>query len=266
MSRHNTGSASNWLAGAASSPPVSAYPLTIWLEACLFSTAAIYNLINIGNTAGNQYWAIYANTTNGSAVTAGRISFSVSNNVGGEFLAVTAGAIAVGQWFQVMAGGSSATSRFCILNGLDKGTETTNKTPTVDHITVGAYRAGSTFGAINGIIGRVAVWSAALPDGAAIQFRQGADPAAFQPADLKAFYMPSSDNGYGGIVPDVNPYRPRKFDLTVNGTMELDTPGPWVQPSVEPKRRYWRMGNVQAAGPLLQDLEHQPGWQPLMAM
>lgn len=241
MGRSNTGSASNWL--AASGTPVTAVPMTL---ACWFNpatTTTAYNLIVVDDSGtGSNYFNLTANNVSGGHIDAG-----TANSGSGEHDARTTTAFVANQWSHAAAVYSGSANRAAYLNGGGKATDVTNITPiSIAGIQLGGFRVGSnTFGPLNGIIAEAGIWNAALSDGEIWQLSQGAPPWKIRPDSLVGHWLPRIDTGVAFAF-DYNPFRRRKYDMTVNGSMILDAHSPRMRYPVDPKRRYWTTGGRNA--------------------
>jgi hypothetical protein len=144
---------------------VAGVPLTI---SCWFrpaSAAASYNLVNIGDAGGANYFNVYANPT-GAAATIGATSAGSASGSTGDKTAVTTATYAANRWYHACAVYVSSTSRAAYLDGGGKGTDVNTSLPTaMTQTDVGAYHTGTgVFGAFNGQVAEVAIWNVDLTD------------------------------------------------------------------------------------------------------
>jgi hypothetical protein len=121
---------------------------------------------------------------------------------------------------------------------------------------LGGFINGNGF-QIDGSIAEAAMWNEGLTDGEVWQLSRGALPWTIRPRALVAYWLPFQDFALenSGKVLDMNPYRPRKNDLTINGSAyPRDWHPPRVKQFLDPKRRYW-YAKAPAAGAFAGDDE-----------
>lgn len=250
MGRSNTGSTSNWLEST-SGLQVTSFPLTISFWINLRSTAAVYDCVYLGNDGASSYIVVYANTTNGSSVTAGRFTLEAILGAGGATLDVAAtGAAKANEWAHVCAVIGATTDLRIYYNGGGKGTLSgSGGAVGATELDVLGFRSGSsTFGSVNGVIAELAIFDAALVDGEVAMLAAGGLPWQVRPANLRGYWFPQWESNNAGKAFDHNPVRPRKWDLTINGTCPLDLHPTQIQVPPEPKRRYWLVGTAGGGG------------------
>lgn len=208
--------------------PVSASPISIYSKVKLYSVDSIQDLIYYGTDTGSAYWVLYANSTDGSSVTAG--AFNHASGVGGaDASAVPSGRAVAGDWVDAMMVVFSTTNRWCYLN--INGVVTTAQNTTSRNVTgtfefdVFAFRSGgSTFGAGDAGISKLGVWRSALSVGEFVNLCQGAPLHSVRGKDLRAAYAQDGDSFQPStFLLDTNKMFSRTgktpFDLEVTGNL-----------------------------------------------
>lgn len=98
--------------------------------------------------------------------------------------------VAAGQWCHVCVVFASATSRSIYVNGADKQTNATNKSPTwanLDTTSVGCYRSTSVVNPVNGKIAEAGFWLAELTDSEVAALADGCAPSMIRPDALVGY-------------------------------------------------------------------------------
>lgn len=248
MARSNTGSTSNWLGGAFA--PVTALPLTI---SCWFNAANVtstQSLVNIDTGGGDNYVSLGIDGNN---------EYSLADQViidpsGASTNAVGSGSTYIaGQWNHacITWTSTSASGRAAYLNsnGGAGGVGGITTPSGWDTTSVGGFRVGaSTFGPMNGVIAEVGVWNVTLTAGEIRQLSQGVPVWRIRPESLQAYWLPRLEPGPSTAI-DFNPWRKRRYDLTVNGSMPLAKHPTVIHPLYEPNRfSRWLQTGAAPAG------------------
>lgn len=136
------------------------------------------------------------------------------SRVGG---ANTAIAMTVGTWHTGAFQEISNVSRGSLLDGANKGTDTTDVIPkSIDTTSIGQVDDGSPGDRFSGDIGHYAIYDAALSDAMAATYHAGVNPLRIQPDNLVA-YFPLNGNAGKNLLGT-------GFDMTVTGTTVVEEP------------------------------------------
>lgn len=208
--------------------PVTAVPLTLSCWCWVGANGVEESLVNLRNSASTSAFAVQRTTTGAARV---RI-----NSGAGTATATTATTAPVGAWSHFCATFTTTTSRSVFLNGFAKATNTTSRTPSGITVTEVGLDISS-----GDIIAFPAIWNVVLTDGEILQLAQGADPRTIRPQNLVAFWplnTPGSTVEY-----DHNPFKPRRYDLTVTGATPAIDPPIWT-----PKRKRFFIPSLSVTG------------------
>lgn len=195
---------------------VTATPLTMacWLRTN--NTTDTQALLCLGNTGAASYFMMGVEPTR---------SFALLSQTGISSQAVSTVAPAAGCWQHVTAVFASSTSRAAYVNGRGKGTNTTSLTPSGMNVTnVGRYRFSSAGYYTDGVVADAAIWNAALTDAEVLLLAQGVLPPQIRPQSLAAYWPLREPGVTNARELDRNPWKPRRYDLTVTGATPADHP------------------------------------------
>ena len=159
---------------------VSAYPFSFgcWIKPESVAAGAILSIAVSGST--DNYWKL---EISGSNVIRFRTRASAANSD-----ALTAATVSVGTWYYVGLTATSATSRAVFL-GTDKGTNTTNKTPTgMDRTSIGRSAESTGNGYFDGIISQPCIWNVALSDADHALLAGGDHPLSVQNGSIVSYW------------------------------------------------------------------------------
>jgi hypothetical protein len=167
-----------------STTPVTAVPLTM---ACWFNpdvVSALDYLICIADSGADTDW--FSLEANGAA---GDVVRARTNATTGVFASTSATFVA-GTWQHAAAVFESTTSRAAYLDGGNKGTNTTSKTPSgLDRIGLACQATLTPTLFLSGLIAEAAIWDVALTDDEVAQLGLGYCPLLVRPDGL-VFYAP----------------------------------------------------------------------------
>lgn len=184
MSRTFVSASSQFLEAA--SVPIGSAPLTI---ACWFNSNTITAnqiLVSLGKSTDstNAFALAIFGAVGGDPVRATTTATTAAS-------ADSTAGYSANTWQHACAVFSAANARAAFLNGTNKGTNTTSRTPSgVDVTTVGALNGGGSHTIfMSGLIAEVAIWSSALTDTEVALLALGYSPILISPQSL-AFYAP----------------------------------------------------------------------------
>lgn len=150
--------------------------------------------VNTTSLAANQSpIGVYASSTS-----SGTGSFRLSILTTGAFLAstgnasasTTTGLVTTNTWAHVCGVFASSTSRAAYVNGTNKATNATSRTPaSLDRMSVGVERGSAPGAPLVGRIAEAAIWNAALDDDEVAALGKGFSPRLIRPSALVA-YLP----------------------------------------------------------------------------
>lgn len=176
--------------------PATAAPFTVGLWFYATSTTTDQALWSATDSGGNQLFIVWAGLTTAA--------LSASVNANSSMVSATSGAVfAVNTWTHGCAVFASSTSRAAYLNGGNKGTETTSRTPTgIDRCHLGTYEAGGSFNTpLNGRLSHVCVWNVAKSDQDVVEMY---DPATrwelYYTLGKRVYFLPPAPPAVGGHV------------------------------------------------------------------
>lgn len=211
MARSNNATQANYLSNASPVTTNSALTLACWFN--IANTTASHNLIDITNTAGDNYWSLVA----GGDVSGDPVILYVNANNTGETSAQSSAGYTANTWHHACGVVNSATSRTVYLNGGSSGNDTNNKAVhsfTLNNTHLGGFRVGATtFSPLNGSIAEVAVWSVALSAAEVGMLAKGFAPPLVRPDALVAYWP------IFGRMASPEQDRWGNFHMTINGTM-----------------------------------------------
>lgn len=150
--------------------------------------------VNTTSLAANQSpIGVYASSTS-----SGTGSFRLSILTTGALLAstgnasasTTTGLVTTNTWAHVCGVFASSTSRAAYVNGTNKATNATSRTPaSLDRMSVGVERGSAPGAPLVGRIAEAAIWNAALDDDEVAALGKGFSPRLIRPSALVA-YLP----------------------------------------------------------------------------
>ncbi len=186
---------------------VTATPLTM---ACWFNIAAIgtaYTLMGVfDNTSTTRLFRLQISITGVIGFAAGDTTINTAS---------TTSAASINTWNHVCGVSISTTSRASYLNGANKGTNTTSRTPTGLNVTaIGRGSLATPTNYMTGLIGEVSIWNTALTDDEVLILANGTLPSKVHPESLVA-YWPL--RGLGAIELNTNILTLGQYNMTVNG-------------------------------------------------
>ena len=189
-------------------------PITM---ACWFNTndlstdnQALIALAYSGNV--NDYFLLRIQQTTGT-IAAAVNAFGV-----GQVLAESSAGCSLNTWHHACAVFSAADARAAYLDGANKGTEGTSRTPTntVDRTGVGGLVPLTPTQFMSGRIAEAAIWDVALSDAEIAALGKGFAPLLLRPQSLVA-YWPL----LGNDSPELDRWK-NQYDLTVTGATKAE--------------------------------------------
>lgn len=168
----------------AASAPATAVPVTM---ACWFNPDTVSNQdVLICLVQDSSPWAQFSLRARGD------LAYDYINAM--AYNGATAGAakstsgFSASTWQHACGVFVSSTSRYAYLNGGNKGSNTTNVTPSgIDSVFLGAIRTGAPDGNLEGSLADVGIWTAALTDDEVLMLAKGLSPLMVRPGSL-VFY------------------------------------------------------------------------------
>lgn len=163
---------------------VSAAPVTLaaWAKTATFSAKNV--LLSITDSASattNNYFQL------STLATGGNVSASAADT--GSAAAATSAAPPTGAWFHAAAVFASSTDRRAFLNGANKGTNATAKTPSgMNTTSVGVAIQSVINSPWNGDLAEAAIWNIALSDSDVASLAAGVSPLLMHPEALVAYW------------------------------------------------------------------------------
>jgi hypothetical protein len=166
---------------------VAAAPLTMacWARTPSLGNQTLMGLHNSGSAINRNTFRMFLLATSAGALN------GATSDASASALAETI-APAVDTWFHAAMVVSSASSRSIFLNGANKVTETTSRTPTgIDRTSVGAAVASVVSNPVDaaGSVAEAAIWDVALSDDEIASLAKGLSPLVVRPQSLRA-YLP----------------------------------------------------------------------------
>lgn len=145
-----------------------------------------------------------------------------SRNLGNESAAQSSTTASTGTWAHAAGVWSAANARAAYLNGGNKGTESTSRTPTaaaLDNTWIARHVSNSLGLYFDGRVAEVALWNVALDDSEVAALGKGFCPLLIRPQSLV---------GYWPVLGNQSPEQDRwatKFDMTLqNSPTKADHP------------------------------------------
>lgn len=204
-----------------SGSPVSAYPVSM---ACWFwQTSLTTNLMGLVSVqAGTAVNLILATSNSRVRACTGDLATALASSSANH--SPEAWRHACGVWV-------SSTERHAYLSGGFKGTNTNSRdyNNTSPVVQVGRATDSTSQLHYDGLLADAAIWSAALTDAEVRQLAQGVSPLLVRPQSLAA-YWPLHTPGTVQEF-DLHPWKPRRYDLTVNGATPAEHPAFLAPPS-----------------------------------
>lgn len=204
-----------------------------------------------GTTANGQSMVNLHNSASGNSLNEFMLRLGSTNLVIAECgdgsassQAQTASAPANNVWFHACAVFTSATSRAVYLNGANKATNTTSRTPTgINRTTIGFEGSLAGFGPFlsGGSIAEVAMWNVALTDADVASLALGVSPFLVRPDALVPYW-----DLLGSYSPEIN----RKSNtsvMTMQGTVTAAAHCRIFNPSIG--RARWFSGSAPVVAP-----------------
>jgi hypothetical protein len=191
---------------------VTAYP---WTWACWFlidTTTGVKTLMAEGDLAGlANYWAL--------APSENALTFFVQSTAGSDTAFIPSPTLSAGTWYHACAVGRATALIDLYLNGGNKASTVTARTPAgLDNTTLGVSRLSSDLNWHDGRIAEACLWNVALSDAEVAEIADPlTDPRTVQGANLIAYWPLCGD-----ASPE--PDEIGSNDLTVNGAIKADHP------------------------------------------
>lgn len=186
-------SASNYLLYSGLPGGLSGAPLTMacWVKPTTLSgTSAAYALASLFGAFAHVLYIAYDGT--------GRVIFRIRAGSGASTVEFATSTLLTGNnWHHVCGVAASSTSRAIFLNGGGKGTDTTNRAPTLASFSAGVVDAGSPMNSAD-LLAEVGLWNIALSDAEVAKLAAGMSPLKMHPEALV---------GYWPLLGDASPER-----------------------------------------------------------
>jgi len=159
----------------------AAAPLTVACQYYNTNVAASVNIIGIGDNSAWSYFVLWYNT-------AGDTINWAASSANNPASATTTTNISANTWHHICGVEASSTSRAVYLDGGNKGTNATSRTPGgLDVTAIGGLILPNTY-VMPGRLAEVAVWNVALSDSEVAQLALGLCPLLMRPGDLLAYW------------------------------------------------------------------------------
>jgi len=197
----------------ATSAVATSIPITFAAWCWTSNTTDTKDVLSLGSSTSNNIFLF-------RATAAGTIQAIIYDN-GSPGTANTTSAFPQSTWFHGCAVFESSTLRSIYIDGGDKGTNTTDLTPSnINTTDIGCYMYGGTRGSYwDGSIAEAAIWNAALTDAEVLILSKGISPLAVRPGNL-AFYVPLVRDNDEDIIGGLS--------LTASGSPTIAA-HPWIR-------------------------------------
>lgn len=164
---------------------VTATPMTLACWAHIHATGEI-TLMGVGRTInGTHVWELRAESVGGAAPAIK--AYTQGSTLGSQ--AVSSAGPALNTWAHACAVFASSTDRRAFLNGGNKGTNATSRTPsspTVIRIGAYCYLSGTKWG--DAAVAEAGIWNVALGDDEVAMLALGVRPTMVRPQSLVAYW------------------------------------------------------------------------------
>lgn len=195
------------------SAPITAPPMTFF---CRFKTSIVGSaqcLVGLYNSASGVQFSIFIQADN---------TIACRSNDGSDAIASSGGAVTANNWFTACGVIASATDRRSFLNGRNKGTNATSRTPAgINQTTIGT--SGSSGGGAplapsgTGDLCHVAIWNTALSDGDVLRAHL-TNPISVM-REFLVGYWPTSVRGGVNVIRPASP-------MVLHGTLTQSADDP----------------------------------------
>ena len=192
---------------------ITATPLSISVWFYPDDDGSFHPLVGISNSGNiNDYFALL--------IGSGQNVWALIDDGAGQAGSTTATTLTNNSWNHCMAVFATTTSRSSWLNGLNKDTDATDRTPAgIDQTEIATILRSNPIGYASGRIAEIGLWNADLSDAEVAILATGISPLAVRPQSLVA-YWPLM----GNLSPEPD-WLENKYSMTlVNGPTKADHP------------------------------------------